>query len=317
MRSRANNWDLSFQLHHSRLKILAAPQTLYTFMFKHWYDRCLAALAPGIIPLLECHNLGGRSPASHRVGPGSIPGQSMGYLWWTKWHQRRFISEHFGFPLPISFHRCSIFSCIILNWCSKSTCSVCMTWQFHHPQGQRKTKQPKHKLTEASTCQNRLQCSQPAYDWRGDRGRTKRDRYCRHSRGRPDTRQISNEARTSDCNMIKPDTGNVWFWGADQTFYTSSKKKINFTLQYNIQNWPRKLVVYIYRQGWMVVYLFTVSGRWGTEFDPGAVSGTEERASTHTAVRTMSSRHAHCKPRSSFSVCSMRCNNERGATSQS
>jgi hypothetical protein len=32
-------------------------------------------------------------------------------LWWTKWHWGRFFSEFFGFPLPISFHHCSIFIC--------------------------------------------------------------------------------------------------------------------------------------------------------------------------------------------------------------
>jgi hypothetical protein len=35
-------------------------------------------------------------------------GQSMWDLWWTKWHWDRFISEYFSFPLPISFHQCSI-----------------------------------------------------------------------------------------------------------------------------------------------------------------------------------------------------------------
>jgi hypothetical protein len=29
-------------------------------------------------------------------------------LWWTKWHWDRFIPEYFGFPLSVSFHRCSI-----------------------------------------------------------------------------------------------------------------------------------------------------------------------------------------------------------------
>jgi hypothetical protein len=45
---------------------------------------------------------------SHRGGPGSIPGQSMWGLWWTKWHWDRFFPEFFGFPLSNSFHRCSI-----------------------------------------------------------------------------------------------------------------------------------------------------------------------------------------------------------------
>jgi hypothetical protein len=29
-------------------------------------------------------------------------------LWWTKWHWDRFFPEYFGFPLSISFHRCSL-----------------------------------------------------------------------------------------------------------------------------------------------------------------------------------------------------------------
>jgi hypothetical protein len=29
-------------------------------------------------------------------------------LWWTKWHWDRFSPKYFGFPLSISFHRCSI-----------------------------------------------------------------------------------------------------------------------------------------------------------------------------------------------------------------
>jgi hypothetical protein len=36
------------------------------------------------------------------------PGLSVWDLWWTKWHWDRFFSEYFGFPLSISFHRCSI-----------------------------------------------------------------------------------------------------------------------------------------------------------------------------------------------------------------
>jgi hypothetical protein len=35
-------------------------------------------------------------------------GQSMWDLWWTKWHWDRFYPEYFGFPLSLSFHRCSI-----------------------------------------------------------------------------------------------------------------------------------------------------------------------------------------------------------------
>jgi hypothetical protein len=43
-----------------------------------------------------------------RGDTGSIPGQSMWDLWWTKRHWDRFFPEYFGFPLSISFHRCSI-----------------------------------------------------------------------------------------------------------------------------------------------------------------------------------------------------------------
>jgi hypothetical protein len=46
-----------------------------------------------------------RSPASHRVGPGSFPGQSVWDLWWTKWRWDRFLSVFFGFPLSIPFRR--------------------------------------------------------------------------------------------------------------------------------------------------------------------------------------------------------------------
>jgi hypothetical protein len=93
------------------------------------------------------------------------------------------------------------------------------------------------------------------YTLTGDRARTSRDRYCRQSRGWPDTRQISIAARISDCNMKKIRHGKCLKLGCDQTFYISSfsralkqskqQKEINFTLQHNIQNWPRKSVVYI------------------------------------------------------------------------
>jgi hypothetical protein len=50
------------------------------------------------------------TPSSGRSsGPGSRPDHTMWDLWWTKWHWDRFYSESFGFPLSVSFHRCSIF----------------------------------------------------------------------------------------------------------------------------------------------------------------------------------------------------------------
>jgi hypothetical protein len=42
------------------------------------------------------------------MAQGSIPGQSMWDLWWTKLNWDRFLPEYFGSPLSISFHRCSI-----------------------------------------------------------------------------------------------------------------------------------------------------------------------------------------------------------------
>ena len=41
--------------------------------------------------------------ALHCAGSGSIPGQSTRNSWWAKWH-----SKCFDFPLPASFHQCSI-----------------------------------------------------------------------------------------------------------------------------------------------------------------------------------------------------------------
>jgi hypothetical protein len=38
------------------------------------------------------------------------PGNSVRDLLWTKWHWDRFFSESFGFPLSLSFYRCSIFT---------------------------------------------------------------------------------------------------------------------------------------------------------------------------------------------------------------
>jgi hypothetical protein len=46
----------------------------------------------------------------NRGGPGSRPERSLWDLWWTKWHWDRFFSESFGFPLSVSFHRCSMFT---------------------------------------------------------------------------------------------------------------------------------------------------------------------------------------------------------------
>jgi hypothetical protein len=55
-----------------------------------------------ICPLRPCHGSGGWSPASYRGGPGSMPGQCMSDLWWTKWHWDRFFSRVLRFS-PVSF----------------------------------------------------------------------------------------------------------------------------------------------------------------------------------------------------------------------
>jgi hypothetical protein len=51
-----------------------------------------------------CHSSGGLSPASHRGGPGSSPGQVMWNLWWTVALEQVF-SEYFGFPCQFSFNQ--------------------------------------------------------------------------------------------------------------------------------------------------------------------------------------------------------------------
>jgi hypothetical protein len=54
-----------------------------------------------------------QSPASHRGGPGSGPGQFMWNLWLTKWHCDEYLSQVFSIFLSISFHCGSPLSYII------------------------------------------------------------------------------------------------------------------------------------------------------------------------------------------------------------
>ena len=51
---------------------------------------------------------------------------SMWDLWWTKWHWDRFFPEYFGFPLSISFHRCSI---------TRKKLIIFITGLYNKPQG--------------------------------------------------------------------------------------------------------------------------------------------------------------------------------------
>lgn len=43
---------------------------------------------------------------SYCASPGSIPGQCMWDLRWTKWHWYKFFSSYIGFALPIPFQQC-------------------------------------------------------------------------------------------------------------------------------------------------------------------------------------------------------------------
>jgi hypothetical protein len=76
----------------------------YTSCVTRWYVTTVIHCAR------QCHGSCGKSPASHRGGPGSIPGQSMWDFWWKKWHWDRFPlpPKYFDFPRSISFHRCCI-----------------------------------------------------------------------------------------------------------------------------------------------------------------------------------------------------------------
>jgi fumarate reductase subunit C len=48
------------------------------------------------------------------AGEFSIPWQGVLGLWWIKCHCDRFISDHFGTPVSVSFHQCSIVICILI-----------------------------------------------------------------------------------------------------------------------------------------------------------------------------------------------------------
>jgi hypothetical protein len=50
-------------------------------------------------------------------------------LWYSKWHWDRFLSEYFGFPMSISFHRCSI------TWKNKKKIIIFIKGLHNKPQG--------------------------------------------------------------------------------------------------------------------------------------------------------------------------------------
>ena len=58
---------------------------------------------------------------------GSVPGQSMCGLWWTKWHWGRFFSKYFGCLMPVSP------ICALCSYFIHILSAVCVTssWQGH------------------------------------------------------------------------------------------------------------------------------------------------------------------------------------------
>jgi hypothetical protein len=65
---------------------------------------------------------------------GSIPGQVMWDLWWTKWHWGRFFSGYFGFPCQFSVHRLlHTLSSIIRGWYNRPNIGRRTKWTQSHP----------------------------------------------------------------------------------------------------------------------------------------------------------------------------------------
>jgi hypothetical protein len=60
------------------------------------------------------HSSGCYSPASHRDGPNSSPGQVTWDLWWTKWHLGRFSPSTSVSPANSHSTDCSTFIIIII-----------------------------------------------------------------------------------------------------------------------------------------------------------------------------------------------------------
>jgi len=61
-----------------------------------------------------CHGSGGWLPVPVRGGPGSIPGQRILDLWWTKWHWGHV--SRLGFPCQ--YHSSSAPSLYLFTCCS-------------------------------------------------------------------------------------------------------------------------------------------------------------------------------------------------------
>jgi hypothetical protein len=106
------SWSSVMHKPHSLLRCQWQPSSSYSISSVENINRSLLRVEVVARKVLwrPYHSLGGYSPVSHSGGPGLCPRQSIYDLWWTKLRWDRFFSESFGFPLSVSFHRCSIFT---------------------------------------------------------------------------------------------------------------------------------------------------------------------------------------------------------------
>jgi hypothetical protein len=103
-------WPQAKAIYHSTPLLHKLRQVLYyKFMFTAWHCVRKHKLFPCCfivsVTCRLCHGSGGLSLASDHRGPGSILGQSMWDLWWTKWHWDRFSQRISVFPCQ--FHSSS------------------------------------------------------------------------------------------------------------------------------------------------------------------------------------------------------------------
>jgi len=126
--SLAGHSDLGHVLLHSRKRKQMAPAIIQTLPRSHtscWSFMTGRAdagtisarsvtvpLKPNLIRVAYvCHTVAktiDRRLRSYCASPGSILGQCMWDLWWTKWHWYKFFSAYVGFALPIPFQQCSM-----------------------------------------------------------------------------------------------------------------------------------------------------------------------------------------------------------------
>jgi len=69
----------------------------------------VAVNKPFVTQCMQYHRSGGYLLAFQPGGPGSILWHQMwGFIGGQNWHRDRFRTEFFGYPVSLSFHRCSI-----------------------------------------------------------------------------------------------------------------------------------------------------------------------------------------------------------------